>query len=994
MKMKLSVFGVLLCLFVTLSFLLFKKPFKSNALTPLQKAVGEEREQDEPAADYIEARTRYEFDMLKDPQTGEIPAGIFEQEKAFARSLPVRTYDVLTNSQFKTTALNTYIPAGPNNVGGRTRAILYDRRYNGTTNRIVLAGCVSGGIMRSADGGNSWSRVSPENEIHNLTSLAQDPNNPDTWYAGGGEPLGNSATEIGASYMGFGIYKSTNDGVSWTRLPLNTITTIDGSGLLAAGVLETFDHPFDFVHKIAVNPVNSDLYIAGHRRLVKSTDGGATFRVVFESNTSALSSNGQMDIAIANTGMLYLAVNGGAALDKRGVWVSSTGSVNTWTRIAGGQTLGADSVAGWRGGSYSVVSAGPPVQYSSKRILVTLAPSNNNVAYVYYENGLSSDAPGLQPEADLFRLDISGNTYTWTNRSANLPDFTGGNLTGSDPLSVQGGYDMEIVVKPDNPNVVFISGTNLYRSTDGFATTANTAWIGGYSTNFTYAQYANSHSDVHRLTFSPSNANQAICGNDGGIQETTDITAASVSWTVLPNYQTLQCYNVAIDPGAGRNNFAAGAQDNGIRFRDRTGVFGTAAADSNNHVQLFSADGAYVGITGQNAGAQYLFESIQLGRLYRRSLTSPFAQTEVTPANLTSNGTGTTNQFGEFVTNLRLESDNSDNLYYVNFNRLFRTTSASTVTSSTWTELTGVSAAVNSANNSTSGRFIRGIGYSRGPYTSSHVLYFGTTDGRIFRLDDPQNTAPATVPLNITPAGLTGNVQDIATNPNNDDEVIAVVSNYGVVGIWWTKNGKSASPAWKNAEGNLTLPSFRSCAIVVKKDAGNQPVTEYYVGTSVGLYSTVNLGTVLDGNGSPIWQREGENVLNYAVITSIAYRPLDNVMLLGTHGNGMYYTNIGTTNFTPNVNTGIITVTNDRNFIRTVYPTVSANNVQYQIGNMSGVKKISVQLLNMTGQLVYKEEKGYQSGGVPLQGLASGVYVLQVTSDDNKYRHVQKIIKQ
>jgi hypothetical protein len=981
-------------------------------LLPAQKQQtssphGEEEEENEAPAAFIEARMKYEYDMLKDPRTGKIPEGIFEQEKAFARTLPVRSYgDVAAtgvNGTNRTEVLNTYIPAGPNNIGGRTRAVEYDLRY--ATTKVIIAGCVSGGIMRSADGGNTWTLVTPQNEIHNLTALAQDPRPgfQDTWYAGGGEPYGNTAGEIGATFMGYGVWKSTNNGVSWTRQTL-TVTDINGT-VITGGTLEAFDHPFDFVHRIRINPVNGDVYIAAHRRLIRSSDGGTSFQTVFAGTQGAIASGGQMDVAITGTGKVFLAVNGGFPEQTlRGVWVSPSGNQNTFTRIAGGQTLGTDSVAGWRANSYTILSGSTTPE--PKRILLTLAPSNNNIAYVFYENGLSSDAVAsggnLKPEADLYRLDINGSTYTWSNRSANMPDIAGGNLSGSDPLTVQGGYDMEVTVKPDNPNVVFVGGTNLYRSTDGFATTSNTAWIGGYVTNFQYSQYANSHADIHRLVFSPASTTQAICANDGGIQETTDImatasAAAPVTWRVLPNYQTLQCYNVAIDPGTGRNNFASGSQDNGVRFRDKTGVLGTAPADSNNHRLLFSADGAYVGISLDNNGTQYLYESIQLGRLYRARLASNFTGgTEITPTGLTTSSTDAgEDQFGEFVTNLRLESDNSNNLYYVNFNRLFRTTTASTVTSSSWTELTGVSAAVDPTD-PTGGRNvgIRGMGFSRGPYTSSHVLYLGTTNGKIFRLDDPQNVAATARPVNITPTGLSGNVQDIAVNPNNDDEVIAVVSNYGVTGIWWTKNGKSASPTWKNAEGNLTLPSFRSCAIVVKKDAANQPVTEYYVGTSIGLYSTSNLGTVLDANQTPQWQREGGSLLNFAVITSLAYRPVDNVLLVGTHGNGMFYTFLGTPNYTPNLNTSVPPVTNDRSFIRTVYPTAFVSDVQYQTGDMTGIRKITVQVLNMKGQVVFQETRGYQSGSVPLQRLSSGMYILNILSDDNKYRHVQKILRQ
>jgi len=944
----------------------------------------EEEEREKSSKAHVEDRLRYDFEMLKDPATGKLPLGIFEAERAFARTLPEKE----GSDASKPMVLNNYIPAGPNNIGGRTRAVAYDLRYNGTSNRVIISGCVSGGIMRSVDGGNSWSLVTPQNDIHTFTALAQDPRPgfQDTWYAGGGEFTGNSASDIGAFYLAYGIWKSTDNGASWTKLTL-AVTDLNGN-TLGSGTLEAFDHPFDLVQRIQVNPVNGDVYIAGHRRLVRSTTGGSSFNVVFSSNQIPNSLNGQMDVVITNTGMILLAVNGGHPdPGARGVWYSTTGNAGSFTRIAGGQTVGVDSVTGWRANA-------PGTQ--GRRIIMALAPSNNAIAYVFYQNGLSGDGATPKPEADMFRLDISGTSFTWTNRSANMPDFPGGNLSGSDPLSVQGGYDMVVAVHPTNPDMVFVGGTNLYRSTDGFASTANTAWINGYQSNFTYGQYPNGHADQHNLAFSPANPNVAIAANDGGVQETADITATTVSWTPSRSYQTLQCYNVAIDPGVGRNNFASGAQDNGVRFRDKTGVLGTAPADSNNHRLLFSADGAYVGISLDNAGFQYVYESIQYGRLYRARLSNPLGATqEITPAGLTPSSSTSSNQFGEFVTNLRLEADNSDNLYYVNFNRLFRTKSASNVTPTGWTELTGVSSTVSPSNPSGQTSIsIRGIGFTRGPYTSNNALYFGTNNGRIFRLDNPRDALPSSLPAEITPNGMSGNVQDIAVNPNNDNEIIAVISNYGVVSIWWTGNAKAVVPAWKNAEGNLTLPSARSCAIVVKKDAANVPVTEYYVGTSVGLYSTTDLATVLGNSQAPVWQREGGSVLNYAVVVSLAYRPADNVLLLGTHGNGLYYTTIGSPNFIPPNGNSVPVITNDTRFIKAVYPTVSAGAINFERGSLNGIKTINVELYDLAGRRISATVRGYSNGTVDLGPLSKGAYILAIYSEDRKYRHVQKLIRQ
>src|SRR5207244_2289616 len=111
--------------------------------------------------------------------------------------------------------------------------------------------------------------------------------------------------------------------------------------------------------------------------------------------------------------------------------------------------------------------------------------------------------------------------------SSTLPDEPGC-LKGNDPFAVQGGYDLVVAVKPDDPTTVFIGGTNIYRST-----TSGTSWarIGGYNSPASYALYLNSHSDIHSIVFQPTSSTIMLCGNDGGIQRTTDDLAGTVVWT-------------------------------------------------------------------------------------------------------------------------------------------------------------------------------------------------------------------------------------------------------------------------------------------------------------------------------------------------------------------------------------------------------------------------------------------------------------------------------
>lgn len=1014
---KLLVPGVLAALVAFTVGLKYISRLESAEFVENEQYKEEENEQEEREmrAMFVLARIKYEYDMLKDPVTGRLPENYRENELFEARRLPVRGYDsrdvlMQTTNSTNTTVNNTYTPAGPTNAGGRTRGVAYDKRFNGTTNRVIIAGGVSGGIFRSTDGGGTWTRVSPEGDVHNVTTVAQDPRpgQENTWYAGGGEAIGASAEELGALYLGFGVWKSVDNGATWTKLS-QTIPGINPSPDCFNGsfTLECFDHPFDMIHKIIVNPANGDVLVASHRRLIRSQDGGNTWAIVFNTTNATTADLGQMDIVATPSGdRLYLGLNGGnpdGAL--RGVWWSATGNTNSWTRIAGGTILGTDSVVDWRGNDYT---------NNSRRIILAVAPSSPNLLYVTYENGLSQSGSNPKSEADLFKYDASG-AGTWTNLSTNVPDYPG-QVEGIDPFNTQFGYNLTLAVHPTNPNTVFLGGVNLFRSTSGFTNTTATAWIGGYSKVMDISVYGSkgfpqditkwSHPDIHNLVFDPSNNSRAICANDGGLQITQDILAGTpaqdepVTWTMISNYQTLQYYKVGIDPTEGRMNFVGGAQDNGTRYRDGFGFLTTTPAGDAQY-RVLGGDGGTAALAKLNTASnnQILFASSQYGDIWRFTL-SPGnigGGNRIKPTGLTGIP-GSSGLFGEFVTNFKLDPDNTDDLYYVNFNRLFRTTSAGSVTSSSWDELTGVGTTVDA--NGLSDNIIltiRAVELSRGPYASSHVMYIGTTGGRVYRLNNPRNAALTTNPVDITPAGLRdkGVIVDIASNPNNDEEIMVVASNYTannqpIANIFWTNNAKSASPTWRNIEGNLSSPSIRSCAIVVKKDAGNNSVTEYYVGTSVGLYSATGVSS-----GTVTWAREGGNVLNFAVVTSLSYRPQDNTLLVGTHGNGMYYANLGTPDFRPNQNTGINDpIRNDANFIRQAYPTVAKGTIEYFIGNMFTVRGLVIQVHSVTGQQVLRKETGYQSGTIDVQKLAKGAYILTITSNDFKQQFVQKFVKE
>ena len=79
---------------------------------------------------------------------------------------------------------NMWINRGPGNVGGRTRAMMFDP--NDPSDNTVFSGSVSGGLWKNSnisDANSTWERVNiPENLA--ISSITFDPNDKKTFYVG------------------------------------------------------------------------------------------------------------------------------------------------------------------------------------------------------------------------------------------------------------------------------------------------------------------------------------------------------------------------------------------------------------------------------------------------------------------------------------------------------------------------------------------------------------------------------------------------------------------------------------------------------------------------------------------------------------------------------------------------------------------------------------------------------------------------------------------
>jgi len=762
------------------------------------------------------ARGEYEFSKLKNPRTNRIPTNIRTKELKFASKLP--KIKNLNKSLGSALVNSTWSARGPANVGGRTRALAIDLDFNGTSNKKILAGGVSGGIYLSLDDGASWQRTTSNASLPSVTCISQDPLNKNVWYYGTGERLGNSAGGNLQNYLGQGIFKSVDGGNNWTQLA----STYQG------GSLSQFDNLFDIVWNIGVHPQTSDIYTATIGAIKRSTDGGNSWSdiLIGQDNQNFISQ--MTDVVIASNGYVYasLSRNGiNLSQEQFGVFRSTNGT--QFTNIS------------------------PPGLVSDPfRIVIGQAPSDANIVYVLVQANQNGE---VAQDHQLFRYNAGNNS--WQDLSSSLPDEQG--VSGNASFSSQGGYDLIVKVKPDNPEVVWIGGTNLYRSTNGGQSFTR---VGGYNEPANYALYENSHSDMHSISFYPNNPNAMISGHDGGLSKASDVLQQPQIWTLLNNgYLTSQFYSVSIDPQVGNDNLIIGGlQDNGSWATESTNF-----ADS--WINMLSGDGGFSAIS---PGGSNQYVSVQNGPVIRYSFqNNQWFLSEVGPDA----------QNFLFIPPYLLDPNDANIMYMAAGDAVWRNSDLSGIpqgnqnaTLINWIELT------NSAIPNTQ---VTALSVSKQP---SNRLYFGATDYQsstfIIRVDNPAGNPQG---VNITPAGLAGGSfpSSIGISPNNADEIIATFSNYGVQSIWYSNNGGNS---WNDIEGNLAGQEGPSIRWATISSAG-----DYYLATSTGVYSTNSIN-----NTNTIWTQEAPEVIGNVVVNMLALRPEDGFLVAGTHGRGVYSTKI------------------------------------------------------------------------------------------------------
>lgn len=764
-------------------------------------------------------RLLFEKLILQDPNTNKIPSNIRERELHFWSK---------NRNQFTSRTKSQNIDwkqTGPYNVGGRTRALAIDV----TDDNIILAGGATGGMWRSEDGGASWAKTTSNTEHQSVTAVAQDPreNFTNIWYYATGELYG-SASAVGAFYAGAGIFKSIDGGQTWTKFAdtdrFNT---------------PFFNELFDICWNMTVDPTNGNLYVATYGGIYKYKFGEETRNFVLNSAPESNSGYSSItDILCTPSGIKYATLSSEGTV--HGIYRSVSGNANEWVPITPNNF---------------------PDEYN--RTVLAYAPSNENILYFLSE----TPGKGLNGHS-IWKLTIDGEKYTWEDRSLKLPQ-KGTEDNDVSGFTSQNSYDLVIKVAPDDENMVFIGGTNLFRSDDGFATNSNTFWIGGYATENDISSYHNHHADQHSLVFL-NNGKTLISGHDGGLSKTTDYKKTDedttpIDWVSLNNgYLTTQTYTIGIDAHNTESfKILSGFQDNGtwLTIDQGNGQYQT------NWVQVGSGDGAFCSV--HKSRKNFIFSS-QKGRTFIQFDDNSWSR--IDPADVDS-------ETVLFINPYEIDGNNESLMYYAGGTDVWRNNNIYNIpkfknnaASLGWKKIEGTTVTDQ----------ISAIESSIMP---ANLLYFGTSTGKVYKTMNSHSSLAITTEITGTSMPTNAYVSSIETNPNDANKVLVAFSNYEVESIFYSENG---GISWTDVSGNLEKtendknigPSVRYVNIVNTFDG-----SIYFAGTSIGLYKTTELSS------DTKWTQVSQDKIGNTIVNMVKTRK-DGFVVVGTHGNGVFHANI------------------------------------------------------------------------------------------------------
>jgi hypothetical protein len=767
---------------------------------------GEEEDEDESLPSYLD---------LKETSGQPVTEAQIQQARQQAANIP--TGDAAA-----------WQTVGPTNVGGRVVDLAVDPTTSPST---VYAAVSSGGIMKSVDGGVTWTPAWQSDDTQAMGALARASDG--TLWAGTGEanPSGG-----GSTFFGDGIYKSNDNGQSWQQWGL------PDSGAFGRIVPNPKD-PND-VWAAASGSIS---WISSQRGLYHLVNGGKDWKLALAPTNDT---TGAIDVAVdpADPNVMLASLwdrsrNNGAfhyGGVGSGLYRSTDGGA-TWTRLDNSSITG--QVCAW-----DQSKSGLNVDADLGRIGIAFAPSDPNRVYIEF-----SGANG--PDKGFYVSDDAGQTWA---------------CGAGEPGSVTGGYEWvfgRLWVDPADKGHLFAADVSLRESTDGGATWHNSS---------------GPHADQHGMAWDPNVPNLVYNGDDGGVYTSTQ-NGAPGTWTHAKVEPWNQSYHLSVsqqDP----LRMVTGLQDQGSI---RTWTPGVEPTDLTQWNSFGGGDGHWVQINPQNQLVYY--ECLQPSPPSQSCARSTDNGTTRTVTNFSQPFPAGT----RLTVDTPLVLDPADpNYVYVAGTSIARSGDGVVSGSGAWTlispttpdspdSLPGpvpaseVNPDVYYANEYGAVTEIAPAKTTGTPTSPATTIYAGTDTGKVWKTTNATASPASDVTWTQLGEGVlpTRWVTAIVVDPTDADHVFVSFSSY--------KEGDRAANVWESTDGGATWQN-------VSGNLPNAPVeTVAYDQSHDQLYAATGYGVFYLKNGKKNWARLGTGLPNCPVF-DVKLSGDASTIFAATFGRGVY----------------------------------------------------------------------------------------------------------